>query len=102
MGITTASDYERALSIARLVLRSWDPYSLVAGGAPADEFDSEAAELVRHARTFRSAEDAVRAVSAVFSRSFDARGFEEESCGRPGRMLFQELRAAGLLNSDGA
>lgn len=35
--------YMRALEVVGSVIHDWDPYGLIAGGAPADEFDSEIA-----------------------------------------------------------
>jgi hypothetical protein len=38
--------YKRALQVVGSVVREWNPYCLLAGGAPADEFDSEIAGVV--------------------------------------------------------
>ena len=38
--------YKRALQVVGSVVREWDPYSLIAGGAPEDEFESEIAGVV--------------------------------------------------------
>ena len=37
----TRGDYERAIRLVREVVHRWDPYGLLAGGCPADEFDRE-------------------------------------------------------------
>ena len=39
----TKADYKLALQVVGAVVHEWDPYSLLAGGCPADEFDSEIA-----------------------------------------------------------
>jgi hypothetical protein len=38
--------YKRALDVVGAVVRDWDPYGLIDGGAPADEFDSEIAAVI--------------------------------------------------------
>jgi len=95
--ISTTEDYERAVAVVRGVLHEWDPYALLAGGAPADEFDHEVAQLVARSRGMESRADAARAVSEVFSESFEARHFTLESCTDVGNRLFAALSAAGLL-----
>ena len=74
----TRADHDHALSITREVLREWDPYSLVAGGAPYGEFDSEAAEFVTLIPQIHSAADAAAALSQVFSAAFTPADFSGE------------------------
>ena len=102
MPISTTEDYERALSLVRSVLSGWDPYALLEGGAPADEFDGQAAELVRRSRDFTSPEAAARAVADVFSGSFGPEEFPLESCTAVGEALFQALTDADLLRGGAA
>jgi hypothetical protein len=98
--ISTTEDYEQALSVVRGVIREWDPYSLLAGGAPNDEFDHQVAQLVARSRKIESPADATRAVSEVFSESFDAADFPLGSCAHVGERLFAALSAAGLLSAN--
>lgn len=97
MPIRTTRDYERALSVVRDVIHEWDPYSLSAGGSPADELDAEVAELVARSRQMRCPADATHAVSEVFSRSFEVAWFVPGACAGVGDRLFAALSAAGLL-----
>jgi hypothetical protein len=95
--MNAGADYDRALSITRKVLREWDPYSLVAGGAPNDEFDSEAAEIVTLIPQIHSAADAAAALSQVFSEAFSAADFSGDACASAGAKLFARLSEAGLV-----
>ena len=96
-GLKTAEDYERACRVAKQVIDGWDPYSLLSGGAPRDEYEGEAAALVRHVPRMNSPDDATRAVSAVFSESFRADDFQPERCREVGARLFAALAEARLL-----
>jgi hypothetical protein len=93
----TRAEYGRALDITRQVLREWDPFSLVAGGAPDDEFDSEATQFVTHIPQIHSATDAAEALSRVFSAAFEPAGFSAEACAPAGSKLFTRLSEAGLI-----
>jgi len=93
----TRQDYERTLASIGEVIRSWDPYALVREGAPQDEFDAEIAKLATHVPTIRTAEDAGRAVSSVFSSAFGPEDFDVDSCRDVGRLLFERLERDGLL-----
>lgn len=90
-------DYERALNITRELLREWDPYSLIAGGAPDDEFDAEAAQLVSRIPQIHSATDAAVALSQVFSAAFTPEDFPRHACTSAGTKLFARLSEAGLV-----
>ncbi len=46
MSIMTKRERERAFAVACRVIHEWDPYGLLKGGAPADEFDREIAAVV--------------------------------------------------------
>jgi hypothetical protein len=97
--ISTTEGYDRALSVVRSVIHEWDPYALLAGGAPDDEFDQQIAQLVARSRKIESPADATHAISEIFSSSFDAADFRPESCAAVGRHLFAALSAAGLLSN---
>jgi hypothetical protein len=61
--------YERMWDVTAEIIRSWDPYGLLAGGAPADEFDREITTLVTEIPRIKSAADAAQAVSRIFGRA---------------------------------
>ena len=79
----------------RAVIHRWDPYNLLRGGAPPDEFDSEIRRLVAQVPRIRSDKDAAHAVSRVFSPSFQRTGFTPDDCSAVGRELFSVLAEAG-------
>lgn len=93
----TKDDYERALRVVSDVVRRWDPYGLLAGGCPPDEFDSEIAAVVTQVPRIHSASDAAHALSRVFSSSFEPERFQPEDCAEPGVDLYRTLLAEGLL-----
>ena len=90
-------EYEKALKIIGDVIRAWDPYSIIAEGAPADEFDDQIAKIAARAPAFRNPSDAAQAISAVFSTSFGAKSFSAANCSGPAEKIFTELGRAKLL-----
>ena len=57
----TKGDYKKACDIVRAVIHAWDPYSLLASGCPADEFESEIASVVAQIPRINSETDAASA-----------------------------------------
>jgi len=92
----TRADYDRAFAIVREVIHEWDPYGLIGGGAPADEWDSEIASLVAQIPRIRSQNDAAHTVSRVFSSAFQPEGFSPVDCAEVGRRLYSSLTQSGL------
>lgn len=90
--------YERLWGATAKVIRTWDPYGLLAGGAPEDEFDREIAALVAQIPRIHSATDAIHAVSRIFASSFEADSFTQETCSEVGAKLFAALSAEGLID----
>ena len=93
MPLRTKRDYKQAFALVRDVVSAWDPYRLVASGAPPDEFDHEIAELVASVPRIRSEDDAAQAISVIFGRAFDPVSFSPDSCSEVGRQLFARLKA---------
>lgn len=91
------ADYEKALVIVCSVVRAWDPYCLLEGGAPSDEFDAEIAQLVTHIPRISTPTDAAQAISTVFSAAFDPGLFTPAQCTDLGQELFARLVEAGLV-----
>ncbi len=89
--------YKRALEVVGSVVREWDPYGLLAGGAPADEFDSEIAAVVTQLPRIKMEKEAVLALSRIFSSAFEAERFTPEQCTEAGKRLFAALSANGLV-----
>jgi hypothetical protein len=92
-------DYDKAVAVVGEVIRRWDPYSLIKGGAPSDEFELEIAKVVAHIPRIGSSADAVKALSTVFSQAFEPDLFTETRCAVPGNELFAALSAANLCNA---
>lgn len=89
--------YKRALEVVGAVVREWDPYGLIAGGAPADEFDSEIAAVVTQIPRIKTEKEAALALSRVFSSAFEADRFSPEECTEAGKKMFTVLSANGLV-----
>lgn len=90
--------YKRALEIVGSVVREWDPYGLIAGGAPKYEFDSEIAAVVTQIPRIKTEKEAAVALSRVFSSAFEAFHFEPEHCTEAGKKLFAALSASGFVS----
>ena len=97
--VKTREDYDRALDVIGSVIKAWDPYSLLAAGAPRDEFDMEIARLATRIRHIHSVDDASREVSAVFGDCFSSEEFPVQSCADVGAKLFHALESAHLLST---
>ncbi len=95
---TTKAAYKQMLQVVGSVIHEWDPYCLIAGGAPEDEFDWEIALVVAQIPRIKTEKDAVLALSRVFSPAFDAEGFTPELCTEAGKKLFAALRANGFVS----
>src|SRR5438132_5692018 len=93
----TTADYVRACEVTKRVIDAWDPYCLLGQGAPPDEFEACAVQVVTFVPAMRSEEDAVAALSQVFSERFEPELFEPRHCREVGGRLFQALCNAGLL-----
>lgn len=91
------AEYERAIAVVRVVIHEYDPYSLIKGGAPDDEWDSEIASVVRQIPRIKSANDASHAVSRIFSSAFQSEGFSPVDCAEVGKQLYTALLDNGLL-----
>ena len=94
----TKADYNIAVQVVTSVIHQWDPYSLIAGGGPADEFDSEIASVVSQIPRIKSERDATLALSRVFSSAFEADGFGPDACAAAGTQLFAALTSKGLVD----
>jgi len=93
----TKAKHELTLQVVGDVIREWDPYSLLAAGCPADEFDREIASVVAQVPRINSPQDATLALSRVFSSAFEPARFQPEHCAAAGRKLYNALLAEKLL-----
>jgi len=91
------AEYKLALQVVGSVVRKWDPYSLIAGGAPEDEFDSEIAALVAQIPRIKTEKEAVLALTRVFSSAFEPDRFTPDECAEAGKRLFEALSTNGFV-----
>jgi hypothetical protein len=100
-GDTTQAVYQRALDIVGSVVREWNPYGLIRGCAPFDEFDAEIAAIVAQIPRIKTEKEAALALSRVFSSAFEAQRFRPEQCVEIGKKLFAALTSSRLVESSG-
>jgi hypothetical protein len=82
---------EKIFDAVRSVINEWDPYELLAGGAPSDEFGSEISAVIRQLDRIHSPRDASHVISRVFSSSFEPELFQIEHCQSVGERLYSVL-----------
>jgi uncharacterized protein DUF1871 len=92
----TRSDYDAAIDLVASVINAWDPYSLIQGGSPPDEFEAEIATLVPRIKHIHSPDDAAREIATIFAAAFEPH-FTPEVCAKVGAQLYSRLQEAGLL-----
>jgi hypothetical protein len=92
------SQYDAATSVVASVINAWDPYSLLGGGAPRNEFDAEITRLVASIPRIHSAVDAANKIAEIFSAAFEPAYFTPAACADVGVQLFDRLQQAGLLS----
>jgi hypothetical protein len=90
--------YQKMWDVTAGIIRDWDPYGLLGGGAPGDEFDREIASLVAQIPRIHSEADATQAIARIFASSFEAHSVTEETCSEVGKQLYAALAQQGLLN----
>jgi Domain of unknown function (DUF1871) len=98
VSLQNRADYDRAFAVVRKAINAWDPYGLIGGGSPFDEWDSEVASIVAQIPRISSARDAAHAIARTFAGSLDHEGFSPEDCKAVGAQVFQELVSARILD----
>jgi hypothetical protein len=96
-GLRTRDDYDRAIAVTREVVHAWDPYDLIAGGAPADEFDDEIARMVARLPKIADPATAGQHVEDIFTAQFGRGVLDRKEADAIGERWFAALRQAGLL-----
>jgi hypothetical protein len=81
----------------RSVVVEWDPYALLAQGAPPDEFNNEIHAVARRIERIGSPNDAIQVLSQIFSAYFQPEYFRPEDCQEAGEQLYRVLQARGLV-----
>ena len=89
--------YQQMWAVTADVIRKWDPYELLAGGAPKDEWDSEISSVVAQMSRVHSSSDAAAAIARVFGSSLEQGGFTQEACADVGAELYARWKERGYL-----
>ena len=87
--------YQELVALVARVIKEWDPYVLLATGAPSDEFDNEVSLIVAQVQKITSPIVAAESISRIFSSSFEPELFTPEACAQVGKRLFAELKRHG-------
>lgn len=80
--------YKHHFKELRTIINEWDPYSLIAEGAPIDEFEAEVGEVLAGLSKCKNQDDTVQLISQVFSRAFEPELFKPEHCSEIGGRIF--------------
>jgi Domain of unknown function (DUF1871) len=97
--VQTREQYDQAIAICRDAIAQWDPFALLAGGAPADEYDLEISKLVPKIRDARASSDVAIAISAIFGDSFGHALHRSGESINVAAEIYNRLRSAGLLSA---
>ncbi len=93
----TTRPTDNVVATVREIIHEWDPYGLIAGGAPKDEFDREIQSVAEQMARISGAKDTVLALSRVFSSAFEPELFTPDKCEAVGTKLYELLQQRGLL-----
>ena len=92
----TKKNYKRTQEIVRKSIHRIDPYSLLAGGSPDDEFDSEISSIVGQLQRCGSGKDVAQAIARILTSSFGEK-FEPSEFESEGQHIYAELQRNGLI-----
>jgi hypothetical protein len=92
----TKKDYKKTQEIVREAIHRIDPYALLAGGSPDDEFDSEIISIVGQLQRCGSGKDIAHAIARVLTSSFGEK-FEPSEFETEGEHIYAELQQSGLI-----
>ena len=90
-------NYLQIVQIVKQALNEWDPYDLIHGGAPEDEFAEEAALIAAKINQVETPAELGKVISDIFSKSFETDLFSVEACLPVADQLFSELKARDFL-----
>jgi hypothetical protein len=72
-----------------IIINNWDPYGLIAGGAPKDEFESEVAQILDQLDGKKSLAAVTNIISKVFSKNFEPKWFTKDKCEEVANEVYQ-------------
>jgi hypothetical protein len=93
----TKEDYKRAQVVVKKVIDDWDPYALLKGGSPDDEFAPEITKIISHLPRIKTENDAINTISEVMSEAFEPEQFTPDKCTDVGRLLFVHCKEKRLI-----
>jgi hypothetical protein len=88
-------DYKLAENIVREAIHKIDPYSLLEGGAPSDEFDSEISSVTNQLQRCNSGKDVANAIARTLTSSFGEK-FQSSELENEGNSIYAELQRQKL------
>jgi len=94
---TLKHDYQEIVRIVIQALNEWDPYELIEGGAPENEFTEEATRIAANIKKIETPTELANVISDVFSRSFDSDVFSVAECLPVASRIFSDLEVRCLL-----
>lgn len=92
-----ARKYAESVAVVTAAFSAWDPYRLAATGASEDEFEGEAASVIKALSKIETPRQLATVISDVFSAAFEPRIFTIEACESVSSRLFAQLRDRGLI-----
>ena len=90
------NDHKKVQAIVRESIHRIDPYSLLAGGSPDDEFDSEIKSIVGQLQRCGSGRDVAHAIARTLTSSFGEK-FEPSEFESEGQHIYAELLRNELI-----
>ncbi|MHA2220025.1 MAG: hypothetical protein ACXACY_29385 [Candidatus Hodarchaeales archaeon] len=88
-------EFTKAIRIVRESVHRIDPYSLLAGGSPDDEFDSEINEITSELQHCSSGKDVAHTIANVLNRAFSEK-YKPEEFEEEGNSIYKSLVENGL------
>jgi len=88
-------DFKKCIEIVRESIHRIDPYCLLDGGSPDDEFDSEISSIVSQLDRSGSGRDVAHSIARVLNSSF-SESHRPEEFEVEGNMIFEALVKNGL------
>ena len=95
----TREEYDDAFRVVRAAIASWDPYGMLGGGAPKDEWDHEIARLLPRIQNAATPANVAHEIVVAFGESAGRTPISRKECDEVATGIFLRLKTAGLLQS---
>lgn len=90
-------DYREIVHIVKQALNEWDPYDLIAGGAPENEFTEETTQIAAKIKKTETPAELALVISDLFTRNFESALFSVEECLPVAYRILSDIEARRLL-----